>query len=157
MYWIANLSDGQKISSKQLEKEKVNPWRRLLDYLRGNKDLDGNPKKIVKIELFVNGVTYHSPILSKNHPMGSDGHACNFWMFFKASRSLIGKERDDFIAYSYRSGDYRHFLWVSDNNAVYTQIVNVVNPENKTDEQFKNIEDEITEAYGQVYGRTSGT
>ena len=155
--WIVSLNDGQQISIDDLlDESRVNPWRKLLDYLK-IKDIDGNQKYVTLVQLVVNGVVYNSPSLSKVSPFYSGENVSKFWIFFKDIVNFAkGDNTDNFISFSYRVGDYRNFLWVNTkNNFVYTQILNVINPSNKIEQNFSIIEQDIEESYKGINGGTS--
>jgi len=144
MNWIVSVSDGQRISSNSFDSN-VNPWDKVLEYLRKNLDINQEKKYITHVELIVNNVRYNSPTLSKNSLFLSSEDFGKFWIFYKHVSDLAGGNRkDNYTGLSYRLGDYRHFLWVNEkNNFSYSQILNVVNPHSKIEKQFSDIENSV--------------
>jgi len=141
--WIVSLSDGQQISEDTLQnslKEKgssLSPWNYLLGYLKDNPS-----KEITHIKLIVNGKTYNSPSKSKNARFENDIYPDDFWVCRKLS--IIGitgpSTQKDYISFSYRLGEYRHYLWIDvQTNETYIEIIN------STNDQYKVVESEYTE------------
>jgi len=148
--WIVSFNDGQRLSSKDLiNGDGINPWDKVLNYLRKNPDnANGNNKKITHLQVVVNGIWYNSPTSSKKSGFSSCEFD-SFRIFYKDSAILSGGvESDHYVSYSYRSGDYRHFLWINtENNFCYSQIINVINPRTREEREFAETEKNITASY----------
>lgn len=154
--WIVSFSDGQRVNSKDLiaEDEKRNPWSAVLDYLRKNpKLINGKKREITHLELLVNNKRYNSPTTSLNASFHSSDCFSKFWIFYR-SLGYFGKRVDseDFVGLSFKINDYRIINWVSEKtDTCVTQILNVVNPNNKIEEKFKIIEEDIEKQYENIY------
>jgi len=154
-YWIVSLDNGERLSSKDLEGGQ-NPFTKVLEYIRTNVDLKGNKRKITHVELIVNNVRYNSPSLSKRSSFCSNDNLEMFYVMYKDSAVLnTGVAGDNYVAYSYRLGEYRHFFWVNTkNNCCYAQTLNVVNPTNGLEEKYSMTERDFEETYKKVYNIT---
>lgn len=152
-YFIVSLDNGERLCSKDFA-EGENPFNKVLEYIRTNIDPNGNKKKITHIELIVNNVRYNSPSFSKKSIFYSNDNAEMFYVMYKDNALLMtGESRDNYIAYSYRLGEYRHYFWVNTkNNCCYAQTLNVENPSSKLEEQFAVVERDFEETYKKVYG-----
>lgn len=142
--WVASLSDGQRLSMRDLiTDDKLNPWDKVVSYVK-KKNLD-----ITHVELIVNGRRYNSPSMSKNAKFPTNEKVSGFWIFFRTEANLDPvQEAEEFIAFSYRKGDYRHFFWVNlENSFCYTQIMNVVNPETRLEKDYASIDAFIEKEY----------
>lgn len=142
--WIASLSNGQQLSMRELNNgDGTNPWDKVVNYIRKN-DL-----QITHLQLIVNGKVYNSPSLSRNASFRSNTSIDKFWIFYKHAANLAGDQQsENYIAFSYRIGDFRNFFWVNThNNFCYTQILNVVDPSTREEEAFVSTEGFIEEAY----------
>lgn len=151
--WIVSLNDGQRISQKSLLNGTDNPWTKLFSYIANNPiNPNGDKKVITHVELIVNNARYNSPTFNRNNMFYSSDDVKRFWIFQKATaRIAANKMPEDFISYSYRTGDYRHFFWVNEaNNFCYSQVLNVVVPVTDLDRHFKGIEQTITKRYEQI-------
>ncbi len=148
--WVVSFNDGQRIAASNLlqNNSKENPWEYVLGYLKKNPtNVNGGDKKITHIELIVRGARYNSPSNSKSSLFYSE-EVKNFWIFYKSLGNLNDSSNEEYVAYSYRLGDYRHFFWVNtSNNNCYAQILNVKNPQTNTEKDFAMIESEIEESF----------
>lgn len=154
--WIVSFNDGQRISSKNLE---GNPWKKILSYLSSNSlNANGENKKITHIELIVNGVRYNSPTLSKKSTFQGTEEIGKFWILYKDT-ALVGvkdSNAENFMAYSYRLGNYRSIFWVNTKtNHTYQQILDIVNPKNKIEKSFISVEQDIENSYRELNGSKS--
>ena len=147
--WIVSLNDGQQISSDKLMGDNKNPWTRLLEYLKNNKlNSDGESKKITHISIIVNGVIYNSPSMNLKSNFKSSEGINRPWVFYRSTADLGSTNQTHHMSFSYRCGDYRHFFWVNtENNSVYTQVINVINPSDKNDISFLGTEKDIEDSY----------
>lgn len=149
--WNVSLSDGRRVSMKDLEKEGVNPWHELVNYVKNNKDVDGSPLRMTHLELIVNSQRYNSPTCGKNSIFKSSQEPKYFWIIGTREGFLVGDESNagDFISLSYRIGDYRHFVWVNlATNFVYNQVLNVINPVSLEEKEFIGTESHLVSLWG---------
>jgi len=135
--WVASLNDGQRISDKSLKERldekgsKINPWHYILEYLKNNPDKD-----ITHIEIVVNGRKYNSPSKGKHAKFINNVIPEDFWIAYKFI-SINFSLTSEYISFSYRIGDYRHFTWINlSTNEMYTEI------KDGTDGLVKSIDEE---------------
>jgi len=148
--WIVSLNDGQRISSKSLiTGDGKNPWNKVLDYVKANKNPDGTRKQINHIELLINRVVYRSPSHKEGSNFQSNLEAKNFWIFYKDSAELNSNQKaEHYVAFSYRCGDFRHIFWAGESfHGCYAQVLNVVNPESEVENIYSTIELHIEKTY----------
>ena len=150
--WIVSLSDGRRFSLKDLLNDQgENPWDRLIEFINRSKDIDGKPLFITHVEVIVNGRRYNSPSVSKNASFRSSNNLIDkFWIYGQCLADLIGgASQEEYVAYSYRIGEYRHFFWINvQNNYTYAQIMNVINPTTEEEKSYAMNEQVIERIYG---------
>ena len=149
--WNVSLSDGRRVSMKDLAKPDVNPWHELVHYVKGAVDVNGAPIRITHLELLVNSIRYNSPSHGKNTLFKSSTEPKYFWILgvSEALMSEQGNGTTDYIGFSYRIGDFRHIKWVNlESNFNYDQVLNVVNPSTLEEKEFLSVEKHLVSLWG---------
>ena len=120
-----------------------------MGYIRANKNADGSTKYITHVEVMANGIHFQSPTRSKNSSFYSGEEPKLFWVFYKDFAGLMGGGSPETLtAFSYRTGEHRHFVYAQEGNKnVYFQCLNVKNPTSKVEKQFSAIEAGIEQSY----------
>jgi hypothetical protein len=139
--WVVSFSDGKRLSMRELfNGDGVNPWDKAIAYRKNNK------VEITHLNLNVNGKWYNSPSLTGRH---RSTDFSNLWIFYRQSSDIDGNgASENYMCYSYRAGDYRHFFWTNtENNFCYSQVLNIVHPSVKEERDFAGIEKDIERAY----------
>jgi hypothetical protein len=122
--WIISLNDGQRLSEDTLKEQignesNLSPWLLVMDYLHKNPS-----KEITHIELNVNGRHYNSPSIGKSARFRNDIEPADFWICRRMLMFMMGGSgQQEYISFSYRVGEYRHFLWVNtQTNETYVEL-----------------------------------
>lgn len=115
--WIASLSDGRRLTESELTVGRDSAWTTL------KRILEKENVYITQIQLVVNSRRYNSPSLGKKNKsldQVRDLFACRKIRMRMAGSAQAGKE---YISYSYRLGNFRHFTWVDQStNETYSEI-----------------------------------
>ena len=128
--WIVSFNDGQRLAASTITEkdQKINPWHKVIESLKEDKD-----KYITHIQLDVNGKRYNTPTHSMKSAFGGSSSPDNYWVLYREMSYLEPNSAGfPFVGFTYKTGDYRTFFWVSSrDNSTYIQVLNCKDPQTK--------------------------